>query len=65
MAFNSASYRRNQYRRKALAELEAARNIKRRLAAGCAYPWEGERIATFVKLARISWRLYLSLKRSR
>lgn len=63
MAFNSQTYYRNRWRKDALAELERAREIKARVAAGAACEWEAARIATCVKCARISWRLYLSAKR--
>lgn len=63
MAFNARTYRRNKYRQNALANLAAARDIKARVASGDAYDWEQPRIATFAKLARIDWRLYLSIRR--
>lgn len=59
MAFNAKTYRRNQYRAKALKELAMARDIKARAAHGNAYDWELPRIATLAKLARLNWRLYL------
>lgn len=62
MAFNADSYRRNQYRRTALENLAKARDIKARVIAGTAYEWEAPRIQTFVKLARIDWRLYRMMK---
>jgi hypothetical protein len=58
--FNSRSYYRNKWRREALAELDQAREIKRRVIAGDAYEWEAARIGTCAKLARSTWRLYLS-----
>ena len=60
MAFNAQSYRRNQYKRKARAELAHARAIR---ANPNAYDWELARIPTLVKLARINWRLYLMARR--
>jgi hypothetical protein len=65
MAFNSNTYRMNQYRKKAWAELAEARDIKDRAARGEAYDWEVPRIATFVQLARSSMRLFLSAQRIR
>jgi hypothetical protein len=59
MAFNSHSYRRNQYRKKALAQLQQARDIK---SNPDSYDWEIARIPTLAKLARIDWRLYLIMK---
>lgn len=59
MAFNSQTYRSNQYRRKAWEELASAREIKARAACGKAYDWELPRIAVFAKLARGSMRLHL------
>lgn len=58
MAFNAASYRRNKWRREALERLAAARDIKRRREAGEAYEWES--VESAVRLARSTWRLYLS-----
>lgn len=57
MAFNADTYRANQYRKRAAADLEAARDIKRRAAAGKAYDWELPRIATYASLARGAMRL--------
>ena len=57
MPFNSGTYQANKYRRKALAELDRARDIKARAAAGKAYEWEIERIAFFAGNARRSWRI--------
>lgn len=55
MAFNSDSYHRNKWRRKAIAELAEARQHK---AAGDSY-WT----QSAAKRARISWRLYLIKRR--
>jgi hypothetical protein len=63
VAFNASTYRRNQWRKQALAELSQAREIKARVAAGNAYDWEAPRIALCVSLARSTWRLYLSQRR--
>lgn len=52
MAFNSASYHRNMWRRDALKRLAEARRLK--LDSG-----ERWRLESAVKLARSSWRLYL------
>jgi hypothetical protein len=60
MAFNSHSYHRNKAKRSALAELEKARDIKRRAMLGTAYDWEIDGIPRRVEMARINWRLYLS-----
>lgn len=65
MPFNSQSYHRNKYRREAKARLVDARELKARIAAGEAYDWEIPRLATFVRLARIDWRLYLIMRRMR
>lgn len=59
MAFNSRTYHCNKYRKQALAELAQAREIK---SNPDAYDWQTARIPTLVKLARSSWRIYLSLK---
>jgi hypothetical protein len=59
MAFNAQTYRANKYRKDAWEELAKAREIKTRVKAGDAYEWEVPRIATFVKLARISMHLHL------
>jgi hypothetical protein len=56
MAFNSNSYHRNAYRRKAIAELTEARRHK--ATTGDSY-W----IASAAKRARLSWRLYLIRRR--
>ena len=63
MPFNSDTYRRNQAKRTALDFLAQARSIKARAAAGTAYDWEIPLIASRVKCARITWRIYLSWKR--
>lgn len=63
MAFNSTTYRANEYRKQAWAELAAARDIKVRALRGTAYDWELPRVATFVRLARLSMRIHLSLRR--
>jgi hypothetical protein len=60
MAFNANTYRMNQARREAWARLAEARDIKARTAAGTAYAWEADRIASRVKLARIAMHLHLS-----
>lgn len=67
MPFNSASYYRNKWRQSALKELAEARRLKRE---GPAVLWTADatrdeagrhesRIASAVRLARSSWRLYL------
>lgn len=56
MSFNSESYYRNKWRRQALEELSEARRHKR--DGG-----DGWRIESAVRLARSSWRLYLSQAR--
>jgi hypothetical protein len=53
MAFNSESYYRNKWRRKAIAELAEAREIK---ANG--HSWKT--VESAVRYARSSWRLYLT-----
>jgi hypothetical protein len=58
MPFNSNSYYRNKYRREALSYLEQARNVKR-LNPGRAQ----DDLRHCVRLARSSWRSYLSYKR--
>ncbi len=58
MAFNSQTYRRNQYRKSAWKNLEAARDIKARAAKDQAYDWELPRISFFVKMARLDMKLY-------
>ena len=63
MAFNAETYRMNKYRKQAWAELAQAKDIRDRAKAGDAYEWEIPRIATFVKLARISMRMHLGLRR--
>lgn len=63
MAFNANTYRMNKYRREAKANLDRARDIKRRVMAGEAYSWEPDRIPHFAKLARLDWRMYLSCRR--
>lgn len=65
MPFNADTYRMNQYRKSAWANLAKARDIKARTLAGEAYGWESDRLPTFVKLARIDMRLYLSVKRQK
>lgn len=65
LAFNSETYRMNKFRRDRGANLARAREIKARLVAGQAYEWEGQRIDTFAKLARIDNRLFLSARRGR
>jgi hypothetical protein len=65
MAFNSLTYRMNKCRRKAWEELAQARDIKARAARGEAYDWELPRVAHLAKLARLSMRLYLSMKAER
>ena len=59
MAFNSNTYRMNKYRKLALADLAAARELKARVARGAAYEWEASRLAYYVTFARTNWRLYL------
>jgi hypothetical protein len=63
MAFNAVTYYANKHRKKAWEELAAAREIKARAARGEAYDWEIPRIQHFVKLARLSMQLHLSMKR--
>lgn len=63
MAFNAHTYRTNQYRKRAMSELANARDIKARAAVSEAYAWEIDRIPTFVTLARLSWRMYLTNRR--
>jgi hypothetical protein len=65
MPFNAETYRMNQYRKKAWVELAQAKDIRDRARTGDAYDWEIPRIATFVKLARISMRLHLGMRRAR
>ena len=62
MAFNAKTYRANKYRQQAWAELQSAREIKARVVRGDAYEWELPRIATFVKLARLSMHLHLNAR---
>lgn len=62
MAFNSATYRKNKYRREAYAYLAQARDIKARAAAGTASDWEPARIASLAFLARNSIRLFRSAR---
>lgn len=62
MPFNSNTYRSNKYRREAWDDLARAREIKARVAVGKAYPWEAERIAVFVKMARSSMRCHVLTK---
>lgn len=63
MAFNAETYRMNKYRKQAWAELAQAKDIRDRAKVGDAYDWEIPRITTFVKLARISMRLHLGMRR--
>lgn len=65
MPFNANTYRMNRYRRKAWDELREARAIRERVATGIAYPWENERIAFLVRMARLSMRLHLSCRAMR
>lgn len=63
MAFNSASYYRNKWRRDAIAELRKAREHKRQAAAerdANGRQWHLGRLAMAVRMARSSWRLYRS-----
>lgn len=59
MAFNSRSYHRNKAKRQTREALDKAREYKRRVAAGEAYDWEANRVASYVQLARSYWRVYL------
>jgi hypothetical protein len=65
MAFNSDTYRANQYARKSAENLARARELKARVVAGelPAENWEAQRIGTFAKLAIIDARLSRSARR--
>lgn len=58
MPFNSDSYYRNKWRREALERLAMAREAK--ALGGSVLP---DDVAFNVRLARSTWRLYLSQKR--
>lgn len=69
MPFNSASYYRNLWRRRALERLAEARRIKAEAPSELHIRLYGEQVAaerhrqaleSAVKLARSGWRLYLS-----
>jgi hypothetical protein len=51
MAFNSNSYHRNRFREDAVCYMRNARES------------EGERRSHFVRIARLKWRMYLSMRR--
>lgn len=62
MPFNSTTYHANKYRREAWRQLEEARALRARVAAGEAYDWEVPRVALLAKLALGSMKIHLSYR---